>query len=137
MEVVDGSHPFGVSPKTGSNAVLSELGSYELIYAARHLPRRAHSQFPLLVRVCPALADSYVDEHLWLNEEEVATLLAEWERLIRVCQQHEFLPDVDGKRVWKYWKGDDNEAEFQEYLCVLRTALELCVNKGASLHLML
>ncbi len=137
MEVVDACHPLGVSPPIGSSAVLVEMSPYELIDAARHVPRRARQSFPWLVRVCPQLSASYEDEHLWLTASEVRALLEEWERLLRVCELREFLPDVDGKRVLKYWKESSSKADFDESIGVLRAALKLAVEKGASLHLML
>jgi hypothetical protein len=144
MEVVREQPPEGQRQHTpecerlvvGAHGPHPLLSAAHAVEAGRCAAGKCVDAFPMLTRV-RASSDAYVDEDLWLSPDRVAQLLDQFTRLRRVCQQQEFLSDLDGRKVSAVWRAAQSPAQFETWLDRIDALLWKAVEGNYWVRLML
>ena len=88
------------------NEVILEMTPNFLIYCSRHLPKNIRNEFPILLNL-ELNSDKWIDELQTLNSEKISEMENEIERIYRIINKLEFIPNVESEKILKFWTTDE------------------------------
>lgn len=136
LEVLKERPPEGATWEERRALSVKEVYPHAALELRRCLRGAGRAAFPMLWRVGYD-SEEYVNESLWLDAEEAGTLLAEIQRVRRVCRREEFVHGIDGMALWEAWSTWREEGETDALLDEIEGALALAVGRGYVVHVML
>lgn len=95
--------------------IIDEIAPHPLIYCSKYLPKNLRQEFPIINRL-DLHSSKWVDEFQNLDSDKIPSLYLEFKRLRRLTRMEEFLNGLDNKKFLEYWKGDEEESNFNAYL---------------------
>ena len=88
------------------NEVILEMTPNFLIYCSRHLPKNIRNEFPILLNL-DLNSDKWIDELQTLNSDKISVMENEIERIYRIINKLEFIPNVESEKILKFWTTDE------------------------------
>jgi len=103
-------------------SIVAEIAPHPLLRAGRCLGREHRKFFPALDLVREN-SPAYVNEWLWLDEQQTEELLGELRRIRRISRRQEFLAGLDGARYYDLWRQGESPEKFEAWLDRIEQAL--------------
>ncbi|WP_343913792.1 hypothetical protein [Aquimarina litoralis] len=86
--------------------IVFEMAPNFLIYCSRHLPKNIKNEFPILLNL-DLHSDKWIDELQTFQSDKIYELKKEIERVRRILNREEFVPNVNSEKILKFWTTED------------------------------